>query len=182
METIETERLILRGWCLADAEALYDYAKNPNVGPPAGWKPHESVEESRDILENLFLKKYEIWAIVQKDTGKVVGSIGFEEDVKRPGITTCKELGYAMAEECWGKGLMTEAAKATICYGFEEMGLSMISIGRGPANHRSGRVIEKCGFVEEGTLRQAYCIYDGTLRDTRCYSMTKDEFEAQEWR
>lgn len=182
MKTIETERLILRGWTLSDAEAFYAYAKNPNVGPHAGWKPHASVDESRDILENVFLTKYEIWAIVEKETGRIIGSIGFEEDVKRPGIATSKELGYAMAEDCWGKGLMTEAARAAIRHGFEEMGLSMVAIGRSPVNHRSGRVIEKCGFVEEGTLRQAYRIYDGTLRDTKCYSLTKEEFERQEWK
>ncbi len=72
---------------------------------------------------------------------------------------------------------MTEAAMAVIRYGFEEMDLDMISISRNPQNTRSGRVIDKCGFTYEGTLRQAYKIYDGSVRDVACYSMTKEEYE-----
>ena len=176
MKTIETERLILREWSLDDVDDLYDYAKNPNVGPHGGWKPHESKTESLEILQTLFLGKYNSWAMVDRESGKVIGSIGYETDDRRPGIN-CKELGYAMAEDYWGRGIMTEAAKAVIKYGFEEMKLDIVSIYRNPLNHRSGRVIEKCGFVYEGTLRKAYKIYDGTLRDVECYSMMREELE-----
>jgi len=175
MKTIETERLILRDWNVDDVDDLYDYAKNPNVGPHGGWKPHESKTESLEIMQTLFINKYDSWAIVYKENGRVIGSIGYELDTKRPD-TNCKELGYAMGEDYWGKGIMTEAAKAVICYGFEELELDMVSIYRNPQNARSGRVIEKCGFVYEGTLRQAYKIYDGTIRDVACYSMTKEEY------
>mgnify|MGYP000849087845 CR=1 FL=1 len=177
MKTMETERLILQDWSEGDADDLYEYAKNPNVGPHGGWKPHESREESLEIIKTLFLGKYDCWAIVYKENGKVIGTIGYEPDTKRPNIA-CKELGYAIGEEYWGKGLMTEAAKAVIRHGFEELGLDMISVYRNPANTRSGRVIEKCGFTYEGTLRMANKIYDGTIRDVACYSMTKDEFES----
>ena len=51
MKPIETERLLLRPWRLEDAADMYAYAKNPNVGPNAGWKPHESVEERDDGRE-----------------------------------------------------------------------------------------------------------------------------------
>lgn len=178
MKTLETERLLLRDWSIEDVDDLYDYAKNPNVGPHGGWKPHESKEESLEILQSLFLDKYDCWAIVEKQSGKVIGSIGYEIDVRRPGIN-CRELGYALGEDYWGKGLMTEAAKAVIQYGFKEMALDLVSIYRSPWNHRSGRVIEKCGFQYEGRLRMANKIYDGTLRDVNCYSMLKEEFESQ---
>jgi len=177
MKTMETERLILQDWSEGDADDLYEYAKNPNVGPHGGWKPHESREESLEIIKTLFLGKYDCWAIVYKENGKVIGTIGFEPDGKRPDIA-CKELGYAMSEEYWGRGLMTEAAKAVIRYGFEDLKLDMISVYRNPANARSGRVIEKCGFTYEGTLRMANKIYDGTVRDVACYSMTKEEFKS----
>ncbi|MBR0598315.1 GNAT family N-acetyltransferase [Sinanaerobacter chloroacetimidivorans] len=173
---IETERLLLREWVLDDVDDLYDYAKNPNVGPHGGWKPHESKDESLDIIQNLFLDKYHCWAMVLKETGKVIGSIGYEVDKKRPDVN-CRELGYAMGEDYWGRGLMTEAAKAVIRYAFDEMSLDLVSVYRSPNNHRSGRVIEKCGFVYEGILRKAYKIYDGSIRDVACYSMTKEEFE-----
>ena len=174
MKTIETERLILRAWNAEDVDDLYDYAKNPNVGPHGGWKPHESKTESLEIMQTLFINKYDSWAIVYKENGRVIGSIGYELDTKRQDIN-CKELGYAMGEDYWGKGIMTEAAKAVIRHGFEELELDMVSIYRNPQNERSGRVIEKCGFVYEGTLRQAYKIYDGSIRDVACYSMTKEE-------
>lgn len=175
VKKIETERLILRGWTTDDADDLYEYAKNPNVGPHGGWKPHENTGESKEIIKNLFLEKYYCWAIVDKATGKAIGSIGFEEDTKR-NVPGCMELGYAIAEDYWGRGLMTEAAKAVIGYGFNSDGLDMISIYRNPLNHRSGRVIEKCGFVYEGTLRRANKIYNGEIRDVACYSMLKEEF------
>lgn len=177
MKSIETERLILRGWTIEDTDDLYDYAKNPNVGPHGGWKPHESKTESLEIIQSLFLSKYDCWAIVFKENGRVIGSIAYEADVRRPEID-CKELGYAMGEDYWGKGIMTEAARAVIRYGFEEMKLNRIAIYRNPLNQRSGRVIDKCGFLYEGTLRGAYKIYDGTIRDVACYSMTKEEYRS----
>lgn len=174
MTTIETERLILREWSLEDVDDLYEYAKNPNVGPHGGWKPHSNKKESLEILETLFMDKYNSWAIVYKENGKVIGSIGYEVDTKRPNIN-CRELGYALGEVYWGKGIMTEAAKEVIAYAFEEMKLDMVTIYRDPNNKRSGRVIEKCGFTYEGTLRKANKIYDGSIRDIACYSMTKNE-------
>ncbi len=177
MKTIETDRLILRDWNEDDADDLYEYAGNPNVGPHAGWKPHESREESLEIIRTLFTDQYDCWAIVHKETGKVIGSVAYEADTKRPGIN-CKELGYALGEDYWGKGLMTEAAKAALRHGFEELALDMVAIYRNPLNERSGRVIEKCGFVYEGVLRKAHKIYDGSVRDAACYSMTKEEFAA----
>jgi putative acetyltransferase len=181
MKTIETERLILRDWKVNDVEDLYAYAKNPNVGPHGGWKPHESKTESMEIMQTLFIDKYDSWAIVYKENSKVIGSIGYEMDPKRP-ETNCKELGYALGEAYWGKGIMTEAAKAVIQFGFEELALDRVSIYRNPLNERSGRVIEKCGFVYEGTLRQANKIYDGTIRDVACYSMTKEEYANHDGR
>lgn len=177
MKTIETERLLLRDWSIDDVDDLYEYAKNPNVGPHGGWKPHDSKVESLEIMQSLFIDKYDSWAVVYKETGRVIGSIGYEIDVRRPGVN-CRELGYALGEDHWGKGIMTEAAKAVIRFAFEEMAVDMISVYRGPLNARSGRVIEKCGFRYEGTLRNAYKIYDGTVRDVNCYSMMKEEYEA----
>ncbi|MFV0516717.1 MAG: GNAT family N-acetyltransferase [Aminipila sp.] len=173
---LETERLLLRPFEMSDAEDVYAYAKNPNVGPTAGWKPHESLEESVDIIENLFLAN-DMWAIVFKETGHVIGTIGLEPDKRRPDIPS-KELGYSLSEEFWGKGIMTEAAQAVIRYGFEDLGLEVLAICTSPTNNRSARVIEKCGFTYEGIQRRCYKIFDGSLRDSRCYSLLKDEWQA----
>ena len=62
MEILETDRLILRGWKECDLYDFYEYAKEPGVGPAAGWKPHENIEESQRIL-NDFIKKQQVWAL-----------------------------------------------------------------------------------------------------------------------
>ncbi len=172
---LETDRLILRMWSKKDAAALYEYAKDPDVGPNAGWKPHADVLESRMIIEQLFRRNM-TWAIVEKETGSVIGSIGFEEDKYRPGIKS-KEMGYSLAKSRWGKGYMTEAARRLIRYAFEELGLVILMIRTSDTNRRSQRVIEKCGFVYEGTLRRAYRTYDGGMREVRCYAMLREEYE-----
>lgn len=176
-DIIETERLILRPYEVSDAEAMYEYAKNPNVGPHAGWKPHESVEETVEIIKRLFLP-VGAYAIIHKEDGKLIGSIALEYDKRRPDAAS-KEIGYSLAEEYWGRGFMTEAARAVIDYGFEKLNLEVIAICTGTKNARSARVIDKCGFVYEGTERSCYRIYDGRLRDSRCYSMLREEWEAR---
>ena len=133
MKTLETERLRLTMFTMEDAADLYDYAKNPNVGPHAGWSPHKSREESEIIIRDLFLPN-ETWAIRMKDEtkadgkpGKVIGSISLEPDRYRPDANS-KELGYSLSEDYWKQGIMTEAAKEVIRFAFEELGLSQIGI------------------------------------------------------
>lgn len=174
MKIIETERLILSKWSKKDAADLYAYARNPNVGPHAGWKPHADVKESKRIIKTIF-QPNEVWAIRDKKNGKAIGTIGFEKDKYRPDVNS-RELGYSLSEDYWGKGIMTEAAKAVIKYGFDTLNLQMICICTGPENKRSQNVIRKCGFTYEGTLRCAYKIYDGTLRDVLCHSLFREEY------
>lgn len=176
LKTLETERLILRPFTKDDAEGLFNYASNPNVGPHAGWKPHANVAESQEVLEEIFLVN-QSWAIINKDNEKLIGSICLEPDRRRPGVAS-KEIGYSLAEEFWGKGIMTESAKEVIRYAFEEMNLDILAICTGPTNERSARVIEKCGFKYEGITRYCYKIFDGSVRDSRCYSLFKNEWEV----
>lgn len=175
MIKLETERLKLEKWSKKDAEGLFAYAKNPNVGPNAGWKPHENIKESMTIIKKIFLTNI-VWKITLKENNQIIGSIGLEADRHRPGIAS-KELGYSLAEDHWGKGIMTEAAKAVLDYAFNDMGLEIVAVQTGPLNLRSQRVIEKLGFKSEGLQRYAYIIYDGSVRDVKVYSMYKDEWE-----
>ncbi len=73
--TLETSRLILRPWREDDAQGLYKYACDPEVGPPAGWQPHTSVENSREIIRTV-LSATETYAVCLKEDGKPIGSIG----------------------------------------------------------------------------------------------------------
>ena len=162
-------------WSKKDAAELFEYAKDPDVGPNAGWKPHANPAESRMIIDQLFRRNM-TWAITEKETGAVIGSIGFEEDKYRPQINS-REMGYSLAKSRWGRGYMTEAARRLIRYGFDELKLDVLMIRTSNTNLRSQRVIDKCGFVYEGTLRRAYRTYDDGKREVRCYSMLREEYE-----
>lgn len=175
MKRIETQRLLLRPFCQGDLEAFYGYAKNPNVGIHAGWKPHESMEESQQIL-NGFIEEKEVFALVYQETGQLIGSVGLHNDWLRQTIPGCKMLGYVLDEAFWGKGIMTEAVHAIITHAFEEEKLKFLSVHHFTQNMRSRRVIEKSGFRFEGTLRQTYFNFDGRVFDSCCYSMTRREY------
>ncbi len=177
MKILETTRLILRQWQESDLEDFYEYAKNPNVGPNAGWKPHDNEEESRNILDS-FIKNEDNWAIVYKDNLKVIGSIDLHKDRNRV-ISNTKMIGYVLSEDYWGQGLATEATLELMKYAFDELNLDIISIKHYQINKRSKRVIEKCGFKYEGTIRMASQIYDGRIFDDVCYSITKDEWLSE---
>jgi len=176
MSTITTERLYLSPFQEEDARDFYDYAKNPNVGPIAGWAPHKNVEDTLQIMKEIFMHPY-AWTIRLKGQEKMIGAIALEHDKYRSSARS-KEIGYSLAEEYWGRGIMTEAAKAVIKFGFEELNLEVIGICTGQINKRSQRVIEKCGFQYEGTIRKTYQVYDGSLRDSLVFSMLREEYEA----
>lgn len=174
MKTLQTERLILRPWQESDLDDFYEYARDPEIGPNAGWEPHTNREASRSILQ-LFVSQNEVWAIEHQQDGKAIGSIGLHMDRKRSGVNA-RMLGYVLARQYWGQGLMTEAARCAIRYAFEELQIDILSVYHYPHNMKSRRVIEKCGFRYEGTLRSASRIYDGTVMDDVCYSILKEEY------
>ena len=176
MKILYTERLTIRPFQMRDLDAFFAYAKTPDVGPNAGWKPHANKEESARLLVD-FIEKDESWAITDRETGKLMGSIGLHEDQAR-GYRRARSLGYVLASECWGRGLATEAAKAVIAYAFDDLGADIVSVRHYPFNLRSKRVIEKCGFTYEGTLRRAVLLYDGSIQDCVCYSMLREEYHS----
>lgn len=178
MKTLETERLILRTWQTEDLDDFYEYAKNPNVGPWAGWEPHVNKEVTAGILE-AFLKNDDCWALVDKPTGKVIGSLGLHPDRCRKNDRT-RMIGYVLSEDYWGRGLMTEGVGRVLRYAFEELELSLIAIYHRPENLRSGSVIRKIGFTYEGTLRQGFTGFDGKIYDSICHSMTREEYRAMQ--
>lgn len=176
---IETERLRLTPWTSSeeDVAGLFAWASHPEVGPNAGWKPHADLNESKKIIETMFMPSRDCWAIREKESNRIIGNIAIYEDGARENVNSL-EMGYALARDCWGKGYMTEAARGVMDYAFAEYELAVMAIRTSDVNSRSQRVIEKSGFKYEGTLRKAYHIYDGTDRDSRIYSITREEWEA----
>ena len=172
---LETERLYIRRFEEKDLPDFYAYASDAQVGPSAGWKPHESLEESEEIL-NGFIKSADIFAMEHKKDGKIIGSLGLHEDRKRD-FKGARMLGYAMGKDYWGQGLMTEAVNALLEYAFDELNMDIISAYHYPFNLRSKRVLIKAGFALEGTLRMASALYDGQVVDDVCYALTREEFK-----
>lgn len=178
MESFETPRLILRQWRAGDLDDFYSYSRDPLVGPGAGWKPHESREESRRVLQS-FLKSGEVYALELKESGKAVGSLGLHRSrLVHTGLLTGegREIGYALSRSCWGRGLMTEAVKGAERQAFLRMGLDYLLAAHFPSNVRSKRVIEKCGFQYAETLRGSYSDYRGRKMDEVVYLLTKEEY------
>ena len=85
-------------------------------------------------------------------------------------------IEYVLSKDYWGLGLMTECVKKILEYGFFILNLDIITVSHFKENIRSKRVIEKCGFVYEGTLRKSSLLYNGTLKDKCLYSLDKIEF------
>ncbi len=155
--TLQTERLILRPWDETDAQALYKYAKNSNVGPIAGWPVHTSVENSREIIRNV-LSVPETYAVVLKETGEPVGCISLMIG-KNSNFDIAEnegEIGYWIGEPYWGQGLIPEAVRELIRYAFDELRLKTLWCGYFDGNVKSKRVQEKCGFKYHHTNKDIY--------------------------
>ncbi len=149
---IETARLRLRPWREEDAQDLYALAKDPLVGPNAGWTPHKSVEESRAIIASILAGPHD-YALELKPGSKPVGAITLR--LYKPGDTDMgpgeAEIGFWLGVPYWGQGLMPEAVRALQALAFDRMGITCIWCRYFEGNDRSRRVQEKCGFVHHHT-------------------------------
>ena len=82
---LNTERLMLRKWTEADAESLFEYAKDPEVGPIAGWPPHKNKDESLNVIKNVF-NGAECYAICEKGNNEAIGAIELTLKIKTKSI------------------------------------------------------------------------------------------------
>lgn len=174
METIQTKRLLLREWTFDDTEDMYRYASSSKVGPMAGWPPHENIEVSRKIIES-FINGNEVWAIEEKESGKVIGSVGLHAS-KKGDVPYDRELGYVLAEDKWGQGLIPEAVHAVIRYAFDVMHIDCLVVSHFPFNTQSKRVIEKSGFRYLKKIEKSWERFDGEILDEEVYLMTADDY------
>jgi len=153
---METERILLRPWREDDAPALYKYASDPEVGPRAGWPPHQSEQESLEIIRTIFSND-RTWAIELKETGEVIGCIGYfvhgESNIDIG--ENDAEAGYWVARPYWNRGIATEALRLLIDYCIHEKGFLSLWCDFFVDNPASGRVMEKCGFRDTGAVN--YC-------------------------
>ena len=175
---LETDRLILRPWAEDDAEELYEYAKDPDVGPMAGWPVHTSVENSREIIRSV-LSAPETYAVCLKGTGKAVGSIGLHRNDLAEADDEY-ELGYWIGKPYWGQGLIPEASREILRYAFEDLGMNRIWCGYYDGNEKSRKVQIKLGFEYQRRTEGIEVKQLNEIRTGHSNLMTKERWQKVE--
>ena len=175
---LETKRLILRHWEDSDAESLFEYAKDPDIGPIAGWPAHQSIDESREVIRKVLSGK-EAYAICLKADGKAIGTI----ELKLNGRTDMTErddeceAGYWLGKPFWGQGIMPEAVREILRHAFEDIGMTKVWIGYYEGNNKSKRVQEKCGFRYQWKTEGVDVPLMHEKRTGYVSSITKDQWQ-----
>jgi [ribosomal protein S5]-alanine N-acetyltransferase len=173
---IETARLTLRKSVPADTPLIYEaYARDPEVTRYLTWRPHRTVADGEEPAARR-LAAWESgeafsWVIALREGGEVVGMISMRPDGWRV------DLGYVLARGYWGRGLMTEAARAVIDYALSEPEVFRAWAVCDVENPASARVLEKAGMRREGILRR-WALHPNMgdePRDCFCYARIKDE-------
>lgn len=169
-ESLRTPRLLLRAWKKRDLEDFYEYARDERVGPRAGWKPHDSLETTRKVLE-YFIEVKKVFAIEEVKSGKLIGSLGIDYPLSYvsehfPGYEG-RELGYVLNYDYWNRGYMTEAVEAVKGALFNRFSLDYLVCGHFYDNEASRAVILKTGFRYMGDMD--YVNTDNRVYRTRMY-------------
>ena len=152
---LKTDRLILRPLRMSDARDMYAYAQDPEVSRHVLWSAHTSIFQTRTFLRSA-IRQYRrgepgSFAIVLKASGRMIGTVGFmwiDREYKSA------EVGYSLSREYWNQGVMTEALRRVVDFGFQEMRLNRIEAQHETDNPASGRVMAHVGMRQEGILRQ----------------------------
>ena len=166
---MQTTRLTIRRFTIADQQDVFAYAKDPDVGPLAGWRPHRSEKETLHIIKYLFLRNPHSYALVNKQTNTVIGSIGFTKKFFRP----IYELGYSLGKAYWGQGLMSEAVVRMVQFGFEELYANRLVAKTMTHNIASQKVLLKAGFVKTHEKKQYFRRFDGQVFDVTFYELRR---------
>ena len=178
---IETKRLILRPWQEGDADSLYEYAKDPAVGPIAGWPVHTSVENSRDIIKNV-LSAEGTFAVCLKEDNRAIGSVGLIPPAQSHTKVSDSEIeiGYWIGVPFWGSGYIPEAVRTLQKYAFEELGCTAMWCGYYDGNEKSKRCQEKCGFMYHHTEKDKLCDLMGDTRTEHYTYLTKNDWRKMQ--
>ena len=175
---IETERLILRAFRYSDVPSMMrNWVSDDEVQWMYGEPSYKTKEEVTALLDEYIGRNqsgyYYRWAVIEKESEECIGQVAYflvDSDNR------FAEIEYCIGTAFQGKGYATEATKAVIGYGFDKIGLNKVQICVRPSNKASGKVIKKCGFKEDGTLRE-YFFRDGAYEDRMYFSILKDEYE-----
>lgn len=172
---LETERLMLRAITDEDAADIFRIMGDPQVTRYFGRQPMTSLDEAVQQVQGVrtaFQEQSGVrWAIVSRADRQFLGTCGFWRLIKPHDRA---EIGYELAREWWGQGVMTEAVGAALTFGFTRMGLHSVEAQIHPANSGSRRVLEKLGFEQEGYFRENYYdVVEAGFTDTAVFSLLK---------
>ena len=177
MPTLETERLILRPMLVSDADDMYDYASREEVTRYLLWSPHTSKKNTQDFLRYIRtsygLGDFYDWAVVEKESGRMIGTCGFTRfDFPH---NVC-EIGYVLNPDFHGKGYATEAARRVIDFAFSRLEVHRVEAKFMKGNNASLRVMEKLGMTFEGYRRDSMLV-KGKYRTIGVSSLLYEEWK-----
>lgn len=177
-ETLTTEHLCLRQLCPEVFDYIYKAYSDDALMDFLGLESAEALEKEKEKYRkglSTFNKSFSYFQIIDKKTEKIIGWCGFHTwylDHDRA------EIGYGLYDEHFrGKGIMTEAMKPIIHYGFHKMNLNRIEAFISPNNNASLRLIEKFGFAQEGLLSEHYQ-KDGIMEDSAVFSLLQRNYKS----
>jgi len=175
---LETERLLLKELNPEIMYNLFNFYSDQEIIAFMGLRSENELElEKRKFDEGYttFNTSFKHFLILDKKTAMVIGKTGFRVWHMHHYRA---EIGYAIHDERYlNKGYMTEANRALIKFGFEQMGLNRIEAFAGPGNIPSNRLLETLGFTKEGLLRQHY-FKNNRMEDSVCYGLLKEEYDT----
>ena len=176
-QTIETERLILRQFTYEDAFSMMNnWAGDDYIQKMYGEPSYKTPEAVKGLLDKYiggYADGYYFrWAVIEKTSGECIGQAAYFLVDKNNNFG---EIEYCIGTPFQGKGYATEATQALIDYGFKKIQFHKVQICVRPANVPSKKVIEKCGFTYEGTLRD-YFLIDGKYEGRMFFSILEDEY------
>ena len=176
-----TERLLFRRWNEKDAEDLFRYASDSDVGPIAGWPVHQNIQESREVIKNVF-NGPEAYAVCLKKDGKAIGAIElmFKDRTNLTEQDDECELGYWLGKPFWGNGLIPEAVEKILQYAFENCGMNKVWCGYYEGNLKSKRVQEKCGFKPHKIIKDSPVPLLNEKRTVYVNELSKEDWEARQ--
>ncbi|MFA5433110.1 MAG: GNAT family N-acetyltransferase [Candidatus Paceibacterota bacterium] len=176
--TLVTERLILRRFELADADAMFkNWASDAEVTKFLMWPTHTDVSVSKAVISS-WLPLYNnpdhySWAIVLKEINEPIGSIAV---VKMDDNIKMIHIGYCIGRKWWHQGYTSEALAVLIRYFFETVGVNRIESRHDPRNPNSGKVMMKCGLKYEGTLQQSDINNQEGFCDAAYYAILAEDY------
>lgn len=176
ISALQTRDLLLRPPKMQDAADFHAYARDPLVARYVLWDPHTSLSQSRSVLRSLIthskMDSLHTLSIVRQSDRRMIGTIGL---VWRDWQNNSAEVGFSMARDCWGQGLMSQALTVYLQFGFAHLKLNRIEAQHDSRNPASGRVMEKAGMEKEGLLKKRMQ-YKGAYADIVLYAALRESW------